>query len=42
MSIRLFAQILQDISNFQLRGRRGHDRMEVGFITIYAIIAYNH
>jgi hypothetical protein len=42
MSIRLFIQILQDISNFQLRERRGHDRMEVGFITIYAIIAYNH
>jgi hypothetical protein len=24
------------------RGRRGRDRMVVGFVTIYAIIAYHH
>ena len=26
----------------QIRGRRGRDRMVVGFITIYAISAYHH
>ena len=25
-----------------MRGRRGRDRMEVGFITTYAIKAYHH
>ena len=25
-----------------LRGRRGHDRMIIGFITTCAISAYNH
>jgi hypothetical protein len=27
---------------YELWGRRGHDRREVGFITTYAISAYHH
>jgi len=30
------------ITNYQYRGRRGSERMVIGFITIYAISAYHH
>jgi hypothetical protein len=30
------------ISHTRIGGRRGHDRMIVGFITTYAISAYHH
>jgi len=30
------------VTDQNLRGRRGRDRMVVGFITTYAISAYHH
>ena len=37
-----FLNILNVCRTFICRGRRGRDRMVVGFITIYAISAYHH
>ena len=39
----VFQKYLVCIEHFNLtRGRRGRDRMVVGFITTYAISAYHH
>jgi hypothetical protein len=37
-----FLNILNVCRTFICRGRRGRDRMVVGFITTYAISAYHH
>jgi len=33
---------IRDLSNKILQGRRGYDRMVVGYTTTYAISAYHH
>jgi hypothetical protein len=35
-------KVFQPLATFRIRGRRGHDRMVVGFKTPYTISAYHH